>query len=126
MFSHRYTTRENRLSHPIACRPEIGAVASNMNKWNTIVQTEDLSRRRHRYLEGDKKSIHNPVLVPFDQERDDAIAELDSVIDSYHSKHSNRQKRKQLSNEQSILSQEVQDRKTMERNGGTWPKARMG
>lgn len=51
------------------------------------------------------KINRNSSPVTFEQERDDAIAELDSVIESYHPRIHRRTK-------------------TIEKNGGTWPKAR--
>lgn len=94
-----------------------------MNKWDTIVRTKDLIRGRH-FLKAEKKSNRNSSPVTFDQERDDAIAELDSVIDSYHTKQLNRQQQQEQQDEQ--LSQKVPKNKELDKNGGTWPKARMG
>uniref|UniRef100_A0A1B6CJU0 PDZ domain-containing protein n=1 Tax=Clastoptera arizonana TaxID=38151 RepID=A0A1B6CJU0_9HEMI len=53
------------------------------------------------------KCNRNSSPVTFEQERDDAIAELDSIIESYHSRSQRRTKH-------------------LEKNGGTWPKARSG
>ncbi|XP_054265704.1 disks large homolog 5-like isoform X2 [Macrosteles quadrilineatus] len=50
----------------------------------------------------------NSSPVTFEQEQVDAIAELDSVIESYHPRIHRREK------------------KNIEKNGGTWPKARVG
>lgn len=58
---------------------------------------------------GDKKKNRNSSPVTFEQERDDAIAELDSVIDSYHSRGGGTVRRRP---------------KHHDKNGGTWPKAR--
>lgn len=85
---------------------------STSNKWDLICDKMDVVHGRcGRSLKEEKKHIHDRDAspVPFDQERDDAIAELDSVIDSYHCKHSHHHKSKE-----------------MDKNGGTWPKVRGG
>lgn len=63
------------------------------------------SAPRHAPSEETKRN-RNSSPVTFEQERDDAIAELDSVIESYHPR-TQRRKDKQV-----------------EKNGDTWPKAR--
>lgn len=72
--------------------------------------------RRHSKDRDEKKKRHrNSSPNTFEQEQD-AIAELDSVIDSYHKKPNNgvlkRSKRRGT--------------EKIEKNGGTWPKARGG
>lgn len=92
-----------------------------MGKWDTVTRAKDLTRGR-RILKTDKKTNRNSSPITFDQERDDAIAELDSVIDSYHTKHSNRQQQQQ----QQQTQRKPLKTKELEKNGGTWPKARIG
>lgn len=64
-------------------------------KWSTTRHAPNEETKRHR----------NSSPVTFEQERDDAIAELDSVIESYHPRTQRRNKQ-------------------LEKNGGTWPKTR--
>lgn len=90
-----------------------------MGKWDTVIRAKDFVRGR-RILKADKKQNRNSSPVTFDQERDDAIAELDSVIDSYHTKRNSRQQQQQQ------VQRKPQKNKELEKNGGTWPKARMG
>lgn len=77
--------------------------------WNTIMEkfhnvTGPKSSKR------EEKKVRNisPPVDAFEREQDDAIAELDSVIDTYHPKQSKPKE------------------KGMEQNGGTWPKVRGG
>ena len=49
----------------------------------------------------------------FDQDKDDALAELDSVLNSYHTGSTSKSKKKR------------KDRESF-KNGGTWPRARGG
>ena len=49
----------------------------------------------------------------FDQDKDDALAELDSVLNSYHTGSASKSKKKR------------KDRESF-KNGGTWPRARGG
>ncbi|PSN54915.1 hypothetical protein C0J52_01656 [Blattella germanica] len=77
-----------------------------------------LSKERNRDSADDKKHHRNSSPNNFERERDDAIAELDSVIDSIspidHRKTSG-----------SGLKRRRRG-KELEKNGGTWPKARNG
>uniref|UniRef100_A0A8D8WDJ1 Disks large homolog 5 n=1 Tax=Cacopsylla melanoneura TaxID=428564 RepID=A0A8D8WDJ1_9HEMI len=79
-------------------------------KWDSL--REKMAGVRRRVGVEDKRSnrTSSPPETGFEQEQVDAIAELDSVIDSYHSKHGGRHKRG----------------KELDKNGGTWPKARSG
>ncbi|KAK0179355.1 hypothetical protein PV327_005113 [Microctonus hyperodae] len=85
--------------------------------WENIREKIDIVRgRRHSKDREDKKKRHrNSSPNTFEQEQD-AIAELDSVIESYHKKANNgvlkRSKRRGT--------------EKIEKNGGTWPKARGG
>ncbi|XP_034934534.1 disks large homolog 5 isoform X2 [Chelonus insularis] len=87
------------------------------NAWENIREKIDIVRgRRHSKDRDDKKKRHrNSSPNTFEQEQD-AIAELDSVIESYHKKTNNgvlkRSKRRGT--------------EKIEKNGGTWPKARGG
>lgn len=87
------------------------------NAWDNIREKIDIVRgRRHSKDREDKKKRHrNSSPSTFEQEQD-AIAELDSVIESYHKKANNgvlkRSKRRGA--------------EKAEKNGGTWPKARGG
>lgn len=87
------------------------------NAWENIREKIDIVRgRRHSKDREDKKKRHrNSSPNTFEQEQD-AIAELDSVIESYHKKANNgvlkRSKRRGA--------------EKIEKNGGTWPKARGG
>ena len=87
------------------------------NAWENIREKIDIVRgRRHSKDREDKKKRHrNSSPNTFEQEQD-AIAELDSVIESYHKKANNgvlkRSKRRGA--------------EKVEKNGGTWPKARGG
>lgn len=65
------------------------------------------SRQRQIPLE-EKKRNRNSSPLTFEQERDDAIAELDSVIDSVTDHQRTGTIRKRIK----------------DKNGGTWPKAR--
>lgn len=93
-----------------------------MGKWDTVIRAKDFVRGR-RILKADKKQNRNSSPVTFDQERDDAIAELDSVIDSYHTKRNSRQQQQQ---QQQQVQHKPPKKKELEKNGGTWPKARIG
>lgn len=88
------------------------------NAWDNFREKIDIVRgRKHGSKERDdkKKSHRNSSPNTYEQEQD-AIAELDSVIESYHKKANNgvlkRSKRRGVEKE--------------EKNGGTWPKARGG
>uniref|UniRef100_A0A0A9XJ47 PDZ domain-containing protein n=1 Tax=Lygus hesperus TaxID=30085 RepID=A0A0A9XJ47_LYGHE len=67
------------------------------------------SRNKWRDSSEEKKRNRNSSPLTFEQETDDALAELDSVIDTYHAKGTVRRRPKHS-----------------DRNGGTWPKARVG
>lgn len=99
---------------------------NNIGTWDMIREKIDIVRgRKHskdRNRNDDKKKYRNSspnaltLSSSFDQEQD-AIAELDSVIDSYHGNTSattvfKRSKRRN------------KDASIQEKNGGTWPKAR--
>jgi hypothetical protein len=88
------------------------------NAWDNFREKIDMVRGRKHSKERDdnkKKNHRNSSPNTFEQEQD-AIAELDSVIDSYHKKANNgvlkRSKRRETEKD--------------EKNGGTWPKARGG
>ncbi|XP_076289646.1 MAGUK family member discs large 5 isoform X3 [Lasioglossum baleicum] len=87
------------------------------NAWDNIREKIDIVRgRKHSKDREEKKKRHrNSSPNTFEQEQD-AIAELDSVIESYHKKANNgvlkRSKRRGT--------------EKIEKNGGTWPKARGG
>ncbi|XP_031826443.1 MAGUK family member discs large 5 isoform X5 [Nomia melanderi] len=87
------------------------------NAWDNIREKIDIVRgRKHSKDREEKKKRHrNSSPNTFEQEQD-AIAELDSVIESYHKKANNgvlkRSKRR--------------GPEKVEKNGGTWPKARGG
>ncbi|KAF7405653.1 hypothetical protein HZH68_005022 [Vespula germanica] len=87
------------------------------NAWDNIREKIDFVRGRKPSKDRDDKKKRHPNSSPntFEQEQD-AIAELDSVIESYHKKTTNgvlkRSKRRGT--------------EKMEKNGGTWPKARGG
>lgn len=92
--------------------------SSISNAWDNFRDKIDIVRgRKHGSKERDdkKKSHRNSSPNTYEQEQD-AIAELDSVIDSYHKKTNNgvlkRSKRRGAEKD--------------EKNGGTWPKARGG
>lgn len=84
-------------------------------------------RARHRYSKDDKKKYRNSSSNPIDNEaHEEAIAELDMVIDSYHGhgtvKRTNHKRHTPLMS----MVGGVNDSTTKEssKNGGTWPKAR--
>lgn len=87
------------------------------NAWDNFREKIDIVRGRGKHSgkerEEKKKSHRNSSPNTYEQEQD-AIAELDSVIESYHKKANNgvskRSKRRGTEKD--------------EKNGGTWPKAR--
>lgn len=96
---HLIRERENLVRYPVAPAkidpPPVYSCVPPVAKW---------SRRPTSSSSSNNKCNRNSSPVTFEQERDDAIAELDSVIESYHPR--NRRS------------------KHVEKNGGTWPKAR--
>ncbi|XP_072743458.1 disks large homolog 5 isoform X5 [Anoplolepis gracilipes] len=90
------------------------------NAWDNFREKIDIVRGRKHSKERDdnnkKKSHRNSSPNTFEQEQD-AIAELDSVIDSYHKKASN-------SNNGVLKRSKRRNTEKVEKNGGTWPKAR--
>ncbi|KAL6434629.1 hypothetical protein ACFW04_006164 [Cataglyphis niger] len=91
------------------------------NAWDNFREKIDIVRGRKHSKERDdnnkKKGHRNSSPNTFEQEQD-AIAELDSVIDSYHKKASN-------SNNNGVLKRSKRrGTEKVEKNGGTWPKAR--
>lgn len=94
---------------------------TNSGAWEMIREKIDIvrgrrhSKERNRESTDEKKHHRNSSPNSFEQERDDAIAELDSVIESYHGKTSG-----------SVLKRSRRRGKELEKNGGTWPKARNG
>ncbi|XP_025995643.1 disks large homolog 5 isoform X2 [Solenopsis invicta] len=91
------------------------------NAWDNFREKIDIVRGRKHSKERDenkKKSHRNSSPNTFEQEQD-AIAELDSVIDSYHKKASN-------SNNGVLKRSKRRGTEKIEKNGGTWPKARGG
>ncbi|XP_069696680.1 disks large homolog 5 isoform X2 [Periplaneta americana] len=93
---------------------------SNSGAWDMIREKFEIvrgrrhSKERNRDNTDEKKHNRNSSPNTFEQERDDAIAELDSVIE-YHRKTSG-----------SGLKRSRRRGKELEKNGGTWPKARNG
>lgn len=83
---------------------------ANSVTWNTIREKFHNVTTPKNLKRNDKKHTRNvsPAGDGFEREQDDAIAELDSVIDTYHTKQSKRKE------------------KGLEQNGGTWPKVRGG
>ncbi|XP_065226709.1 disks large homolog 5 isoform X2 [Planococcus citri] len=119
-FIMRY---DNRQSYPVSSKVETGKQTSNMGKWDTVNRAKDLVRER-RFLKFDKKQNRNSSpITAFDQERDDALAELDSVLES-HTDRNNRSTPQQQPPPQ--VQRKPQKNKELEKNGGTWPKARIG
>ncbi|XP_011646956.1 disks large homolog 5-like isoform X4 [Pogonomyrmex barbatus] len=91
------------------------------NAWDNFREKIDIVRGRKHSKERDenkKKGHRNSSPNTFEQEQD-AIAELDSVIDSYHKKASN-------SNNGVLKRSKRRGTEKIEKNGGTWPKARGG
>lgn len=91
------------------------------NAWDNFREKIDIVRGRKHSKERDeskKKGHRNSSPNTFEQEQD-AIAELDSVIDSYHKKASN-------SNNGVLKRSKRRGAEKIEKNGGTWPKARGG
>lgn len=90
------------------------------NAWDNFREKIDIVRGRKHSKERDdnnkKKGHRNSSPNTFEQEQD-AIAELDSVIDSYHKKASN-------SNNGVLKRSKRRATEKVEKNGGTWPKAR--
>ncbi|XP_070149401.1 disks large homolog 5 isoform X5 [Polyergus mexicanus] len=92
------------------------------NAWDNFREKIDIVRGRKHSKERDdnnkKKGHRNSSPNTFEQEQD-AIAELDSVIDSYHKKASN------SNNNNGVLKRSKRrGTEKIEKNGGTWPKAR--
>ncbi|KAK6628405.1 hypothetical protein RUM43_002217 [Polyplax serrata] len=83
---------------------------ANSVTWNTIREKFHNVTTPKNLKRNDKKHTRNvsPAGDGFEREQDDAIAELDSVIDTYHTKQNKRKE------------------KGLEQNGGTWPKVRGG
>ncbi|XP_070522661.1 disks large homolog 5 isoform X5 [Cardiocondyla obscurior] len=91
------------------------------NAWDNFREKIDIVRGRKHSKERDdskKKGHRNSSPNTFEQEQD-AIAELDSVIESYHKKASN-------SNNGVLKRSKRRGTEKIEKNGGTWPKARGG
>ncbi|OXU31832.1 hypothetical protein TSAR_008281 [Trichomalopsis sarcophagae] len=115
------------------------------NAWENFREKIDIVRgRRHSKDRDDKKKSHrNSSPNTFEQEQD-AIAKLDSVIESYHKKTNNgnngvlkRSKRRGvgtngggtgsgISGTSGVSSGSGTEKSAAEKNGGTWPKARIG
>ncbi|XP_075211047.1 disks large homolog 5-like isoform X1 [Lycorma delicatula] len=89
------TERESIARFPTPEQPPV--YPPRVAKWSAARRTPTEDNKRNR----------NSSPVTFEQERDDAIAELDSVIESYHPRTQRRSKQ-------------------LEKNGGTWPKTRSG
>ncbi|CAB0004616.1 unnamed protein product [Nesidiocoris tenuis] len=85
-----------------------GSVADGKLKYDPLPPPKPRSKWSRDSSE-DKKRNRNSSPVTFEHETDDAIAELDSVIDNYHPKGTIRRRVKHS-----------------DRNGGTWPKVRGG
>ncbi|XP_046989879.1 disks large homolog 5 [Schistocerca americana] len=92
----------------------------NSRAWDMVRETIDMVRgRKHAKdrnhdLPDEKKHRQNQSPNTFEREQDDALAELDSVIESYHGKPVTLKRSRRRAG------------KDAERNGGTWPKARNG
>ncbi|XP_068081799.1 disks large homolog 5 [Anabrus simplex] len=99
---------------------------SNSRAWEMFREKIDMVRgRRHskdrnRELLEEKKRHRNSSPNTFEQEQDDALAELDSVIESYHGNKA------PPAEGNGVLKRSRRRGKEMEKNGGTWPKARHG
>lgn len=101
---------QTQLSDPVQASPVYRpSPVSNLTSESTS-GTSDTHSKWIRDSD-DKKKNRNSSPVTFEQERDDAIAELDSVIDSYHNRGGGTVRRRP---------------KHHDKNGGTWPKARGG
>ncbi|XP_017882717.1 disks large homolog 5-like isoform X6 [Ceratina calcarata] len=104
-----------KISKSVSSEKPSGTPISNA--WDNLRGKIDIVRgRKHSKDREEKKKRHrNSSPNTFEQEQD-AIAELDSVIESYHKKANNgvlkRSKRRGT--------------EKVEKNGGTWPKARGG
>ncbi|XP_014262219.1 disks large homolog 5 isoform X2 [Cimex lectularius] len=94
------TQTESEMVKPV---PQVRSPNSSMS--------QDTSRSKWSRDTEDKKRNRNSSPVTFEQERDDAIAELDNVIESYHSTRGTVRRRPKSSHD---------------KNGGTWPKASCG
>ncbi|XP_017882715.1 disks large homolog 5-like isoform X4 [Ceratina calcarata] len=103
-----------KISKSVSSEKPSGTPISNA--WDNLRGKIDIVRgRKHSKDREEKKKRHrNSSPNTFEQEQD-AIAELDSVIESYHKKANNgvlkRSKRRGT--------------EKVEKNGGTWPKARV-
>ncbi|XP_011504638.1 PREDICTED: disks large homolog 5 [Ceratosolen solmsi marchali] len=111
------------------------------NAWDNFREKIDIVRgRRHSKDREEKKKRHrNSSPNTFEQEQD-AIAKLDSVIESYHKKANNsnngvlkRSKRRGIGANGSgggatsgLNSANGSEKSSADKNGGTWPKVRIG
>ncbi|ERL84448.1 disks large homolog 5 [Dendroctonus ponderosae] len=87
----------------------------NSSAW--LKEKLELVRGPWRHSKEDKKKHRNSSPNPIDFGHEQAIAELDSVLDSYH--HSNTIKRTSA-----VAKRHLSQPKEEKNNGGTWPKAR--
>ncbi|XP_011314255.1 disks large homolog 5 isoform X2 [Fopius arisanus] len=116
--------------------------SSISHAWDNIREKIDIVRgRRHSKDRDDKKKRHrNSSPNTFEQEQD-AIAELDSVIESYHQKKTSTTTTTttatpaagaavagaSAANASSVLKRnKLRANEKMEKDGGTWPKVRGG
>ncbi|CAG9767331.1 unnamed protein product [Ceutorhynchus assimilis] len=89
----------------------------NSSAW--LKEKFDLMKGSWRHSKDDKKKYRNssPNPIDFGHEQAIAIAELDSVLDSFH--HTNTIKRTSVASKRTLTQP-----KEEKNNGGTWPKAR--
>ncbi|XP_067206239.1 disks large homolog 5 isoform X6 [Linepithema humile] len=121
-YERRYLSTNLDRSVYKAAKSVSGEKSSGIsNAWDNFREKIDIVRGRKHSKERDdskKKGHRNSSPNTFEQEQD-AIAELDSVIESYHKKASN-------SNNGVLKRSKRRGTEKMEKNGGTWPKARGG
>ncbi|XP_014472713.1 PREDICTED: disks large homolog 5 isoform X2 [Dinoponera quadriceps] len=118
-YERRYLSTnfgERNVAYKAAAKSVSGEKSSGIsNAWDNFREKIDIVRGRNKHggkERDDKKKGHrNSSPNTYEQEQD-AIAELDSVIDSYHKKGNN-----------GVLKRSKR-RGAEEKNGGTWPKAR--
>ncbi|XP_066137661.1 disks large homolog 5 isoform X5 [Euwallacea fornicatus] len=92
-----------------------GNQEKNSGAW--LKEKFDLMRGPWRHSKEDKKKHRNSSPNPIDFGHEQVIAELDSVLDSYH--HTDTIKRSSV-----VAKRHLSSTKEEKNNGGTWPKAR--
>ncbi|XP_068992333.1 disks large homolog 5 isoform X1 [Neodiprion pinetum] len=115
-YDRRYVTSNFGSVYKVSKSTNGDKSSGISNAWDNIREKIDIVRgRRHSKDREEKKKRHrNSSPNTFEQEQD-AIAELDSVIESYHKKANN-----------GVLKRSKRRGEKLEKNGGTWPKARGG